>query len=373
MVALRKALEVSNAFALDEMLCAPLLMADLPTSSGANHPGEEPLPRPVTDNDVSQLQEWLQRSGLPKIGKDTVHQGVDLRAEERKFHPVRDYLDELTWDRTPRLDTWLASYLGADDSPYTKGVGRMFLLAMVARIYNPGCKCDYMLILEGEQGVGKSRACRTLAGEWFSDALPEIRQGKDASDHTRGKWRIEIAELSATSKADAEALKAFLTRDTERFRPAYGRKEIISKRQCIFIGTTNKEAYLRDETGARRFWPIKVGQIDIPSLSRDRDQLFAEAVKAYRGGERWWPDPAFEREHIQPQQDNRFEADAWEEAIKDYVVGRDRVTVTDVALGAFGLDKVKVGTHEQRRIASVLTRFGWKSGKDWQGRCYSRP
>jgi predicted P-loop ATPase len=301
------------------------------------------------------------------------HQAVDLRAQERAFHPVRGYLERLAWDQAPRLDRWLAYYLGAEQSTYVAAIGKMFLIGMVARILEPGCKCDYMLVLEGEQGAGKSMACAALAGEWFSDSLPDVARDQEVAQHVRGKWLIEVAELSATSRAEAEALKAFVTRPIERYRPSYGRKEVIEPRQCVFVGTTNKSTYLRDETGARRFWPVKVGRIDIEALRHDRDQLFAEAVQRYRAGERWWPDAAFESEHIRPAQDDRFEADPWEEAIATYATRLPRVRVVDVACDALFLEKAKVGTAEQRRISAVLIKLGWKSKRDEKGRWYVRP
>ena len=367
MLGLREAPEMQGALAYDGMLCAPILLGSLP----AVIPGEaEPIeaPRPVRDTDVSQVQEWLQHAGLAKIGKDTTHQAVDLRAQERAFHPVRDYLSALTWDGSPRLDRWLSTHLGAAPSSYTAGIGAMFLIALVARVFQPGCKADYLLVLEGPQGARKSTACAILGGPWFSDNLPDVTAGKDVSQHLTGKWLIEISELSAMSKAESATLKAFISRPVERYRPSYGRKEVIQPRQCVFIGTTNKAAYLRDETGGRRFWPVKVGRIDTDALTRDRDQLFAEAVSLYRSGARWWPDERFEREHIAPEQEARFEADAWEETIRAFLRSRARVLVGEVARDGLGIETPRIGTADQRRITAILDRLGWRRlPKEWTG------
>jgi predicted P-loop ATPase len=373
MIALRSDESLFGAVAFDEMQQDAVLIVSLPVAPNGKHAGRDPPPRPVRDEDVSQLQEWLQHQGLPRIGREIVHQAVDQRARECSFHPVRDWLDGLEWDGTERLSGWLQTYLGATGpQDYLAAIGRMFLIAMVARIYKPGCKVDYMLVLEGEQGIEKSRACQILAGTWFSDDLPDIH-AKDARQHLRGKWLIEIAELAAFTRAESEALKAFITRVCEKYRPAYGHEEVTEPRQSVFIGTTNRSTYIKDETGGRRFWPVAVSRIDIDALKRDRDQLFAEAVERYRQGEQWWPDPAFEREHIKPEQDERQEPDPWEEAIGEFIQTRDKVTVSEVAHLGLGLENSRIGKAEQNRIIRVLTDLGWGQGRrTGQGRWYTR-
>ena len=361
MIALRSDNRFAETFAYDEMLRAGILLRGAP--SLVNGMTEPFKPRPIQDNDVTALQEALQLSGLERISKDTTHQAVDFRAAERAFHPVRNYLNRVTWDRTERVGKWLSTYLGVATSDYASEIGRMFLLAMVARVFQPGCKADYMLILEGPQGARKSTACAILGGDWFSDNLPDIRTaGKDVAQHLNGKWLIEVAEMSALDKTEAAALKAFITRPIERYRASYGRKEVIEPRQCVFIGTTNKEAYLRDETGGRRFWPVKVGTIDTDALAHDRDQLFAEAVSLYRNKGKWWPDQAFEVEHIAPQQEARYEADAWEEAIASFVQPKARTTILEVARDGLKIETPKLGTADQRRITAILERLCWQRG-----------
>ena len=355
MAALRHDPSLVKAFAYDEMQRTTMLM---------QKEGRPIEARPVEDADVFRLQEFLQRAGLKNLGTETVHNAVEQRGRECRFHPVRDYLEILKWDGTPRVENWLVRYLGAPETPYIQAVGRMFLISMVARIFEPGCKADYMLVLEGPQAALKSTTCRTLGGAYFSDNLPDITVGKDASQHLRGKWLIEVSEMHAMGRAETTLLKAFITRQIEQYRPSYGRREVFEPRQCVFIGTTNKQAYLRDETGGRRFWPVSTSSIDIAALKRDRHQIFAEAVRMYRSGVLWWPDRAFEQQHITIEQEARFEQDAWEENIEKYLVcAAQKVTVGQVAREALAIENRHLGRAEQNRIAAILERLGWQRGR----------
>ena len=369
MLGLRNDPAISDMFAYDEMFCAEMLIKNI------GDPTNLATPIPLRDSDITALQEWFQWNGMPLIGQDTVRKAIDMRARERPFHPLRDHLNSLVWDGTPRCDGWLNVYLGTDFTEYTKAIGRMFLISAIARVFEPGCQADYMLVLEGEQGEAKSKICKLLAGNWFSDHLPELSTaGKDVSQHLRGKWIIEVAEMHAMTRIESNLLKAFLTRTDERYRRSYGHKEVVEPRQCVFIGTTNKVVYLRDETGNRRYWPVKTGMINLNEFKQNRDQLLAEAVQLYRRGERWWPDRMFEAKHVKPEQDERFEADVWEDPVIQYLdtLLTPKVTISQVAKNALGFAAdAHIGTADARRIAVILERAKWKraprqtSGRFW--------
>jgi predicted P-loop ATPase len=366
MLPLRRDKAIANLFAYDELYRGVMLMAPLPFA-----PKEEgDYPRPMTDIHVGFVQEYLQLAGLARLGKDTMHQAIDQRAAELVFHPVREYLEGIKWDGKKRVHNWLSYYLGAEHTPYTERVGVMFLVSMIARVYRrPSAKVDHILVLEGSQGKLKSTACAVLGGAWFSDQLPDIK-GKDASQHLRGKWLIEIPEMAALDKREANDLKAFITRDTERYRPPFGRKEVEERRQCVFVATTNELEYLRDPTGARRFWPVAIVEIDIEALKADRDQLLAEALKMFRDGVAWWPDREFEEKHAKPEQARRYEVDLWEQPISIWLSGqrhdakkenvRARVTVTQIATDCLRIELKHANTSDGRRIRAILYRLQWR-------------
>jgi predicted P-loop ATPase len=354
MVALRHDPVFHNAIGFDEFYQRAVLRRPLSVAASMREP------QPLIDKHLADIVEWMQQAGLRQISHDNVARAVDSYAREHPFHPVRDYLDGLAWDGERRCDHWLADICGVEPTPYHNAIGHMFLISMVARIYEPGCKADYMLVIEGDQGKLKSMLCATLAEPWFSDTLPDITlSGKDASLHLRGRWLLEIPELHAFNKADATQLKSFITRPSEHYRPPYGRMEVDEPRQCLFIGTTNKDAYLLDETGGRRFWSFRALKIGIERLENSRDQLMAEAVADYRRGCASWPEPEFEAEHIQPEQRLRYDSDAWAEPIGDFLTGQTVVTLMDVATRALGFSKDRLSTADQNRIKRVLTEVGW--------------
>lgn len=243
---------------------------------------------PWVDADDADLRYYLERLyGLS--GKDKIFDGLNVVAMANKFHPVRDYLDGCEWDGVPRLETLLVDYLGAADNSYTRAVTRKALVAAVARIYRPGCKFDYMLTLRGRQGLGKSALIAKLGGVWFSDSFTTM-QGKDAYEQVQGVWLMEIGELAGMRKAEAETIKLYISKQCDRFRPAYGRRLQEFPRQCIFIGTTNETQFLRDTTGNRRFWVVDTP--NEPTLDMWTDLtpevvrlIWAEAVVLYKKGE----------------------------------------------------------------------------------------
>jgi predicted P-loop ATPase len=324
--------------------------------------GQDAPDAPWTDHHESLTRVWFQHEDIRATIGD-VGRAVQAAARHNPFHPVRDYFDALVWDGTPRLDTWLQTYLHAEDSSYARAIGPRYLISAVARIYRPGCQVDHMLILEGPQGRLKSEALRTLAirDAWFADRLSHV-SSKDAALETTGVLLIEIAEMDALAKAASSASKQYLTRRNDKLRLPYGRHQVSLPRQCVFAGTINPPVggYLKDATGARRFWPVTChGVIDRDGLARDRNQLWAEAVARFRANAPWWLEtPALEA-LATAEQAARHIVDVWRAPVAEWTEGRRDVTITEVLSKALALAQADHTQRAVNRVAAILTNLGF--------------
>lgn len=243
----------------------------------------------VTDLDEIKIKNWLANEWKIEPPVNLIGEVISQICTSNAYHPVQQYLETLEWDGVPRIDTWMQTYLGATGNElYLQAVSRKFLCAAVARVYNPGIKFDHMPIFEGMQGIGKSTVGRILASDkWFYDSDLDLRD-KDSALNLQGQWVVEMGELANINRADVRQIKSFIVRQVDKVRPPYGKRMVESPRQCVFFGTTNDDSYLKDKTGNRRFWPVKVGDVDLVGLREDRDQLWAEALFAFDMGEPLW-------------------------------------------------------------------------------------
>lgn len=354
MIALRDCPEWDGVLGFDDFTRRTVALRPPPWAAGDN----AWVIRPWTDRDDILATEWLQHNEI-MVGVEATQRGVEAISAASSFHPVIDYLDGLIWDGRSRLDGWLSHYLGAETSPYLRSVGRCTMISAIARIKQPGCKVDTVPIIEGPQGIRKSTAIRTLGGPWFTDEISDFGS-KDAAMQADGAWFIEIAELDAMSKGETSKVKAFISRTTDRYRPPFGRRVIESKRPSVFWGTTNSDTYLKDDTGARRFWPIKAGRIDIDGLARDRDQLFAEAVVLYDKGEPWWIKGTAIEQDARVEQKERYVSDPWQEAITGYAERRGDVSLNEVLSEVFDLTVEDMNQHAQNRAAACLRQIDFE-------------
>jgi putative DNA primase/helicase len=313
---------------------------------------------PLRDNDLSKIAIWMDDVYSVRGAADNVHRAVNLVAEDHAFHGPRDWLSSLTWDRESRLDRLLVTYFRAEDTPLHRKFGAGWLIGACARVFEPGCQLDTMLMLIGGQGVGKSRACAALVPDraWFGDSTFDIAN-KDAFINLHGKWIYELAECESLKKASDDARKAFITSRVDRYRKPFGRLAEDHPRQVVFVATTNNVETLTDPTGARRFWTVLVGDPDVDALARDRDQLFAEALARYRAGEPWHLD----REHatLLVEAQRQFEVpEAWESVIAPWVERQDSpFTVEDAMRDGLGLPLERWTPTNRQRVGKALARL----------------
>jgi len=293
-------------------------------------PWGKPAGETWADRDDALCLDWLERQGVFLNSSKKAAEAVAVIAQENGFHPVKEFFRGLKWDGKPRLDSLFTHYAGAEDSPLNGAAGRIFLIGAVARIERPGCQHDTVPLLIGAQGVGKSQFCREICPQpdYFTDHVSELGS-KDSRVELAGKILIEFAELDRIKGRELGRVKAFLTARTDSFRPPYGRAVIDVPRSCIFIGTSNDEVALADETGNRRFLPIPVGKINIEALAKDKAQLWAEAFYRYSQGARWYLDTRALTDAAKIEQDRCYAPGQWDESIEAFLDNPQPRTVSD--------------------------------------------
>lgn len=329
-----------------------------------------------SDVDASKALVWLQMTyGLRLRSSSIADEAARMVAWDNKRHPVREWLDSLPpWAGHHHLENLLPHVFGAVKNEYTCHVGKALLVSAIARVMNPGCKVDEMVVLEGGQGLGKSTCIAELFGlDWYLETA-EAPSNKDFYVVMQGNWVVEIGEMQSFSKADITQVKMTITRRDDKYRAPYDRHASSHPRQCVFVGTTNADTYLSDPSGARRFLPVLCTKADVELVRRYRVQLWAEALALYRQGFRYWDYP---KEAAAAEQDARYVEDAWEEAIMRYVEGDapeafyppgaigkiNEVTVMGLLQRALQMDVARMGKQEQRRVADILRRMGWERAK----------
>lgn len=314
------------------------------------------------------------------VKSDLVMSCVEAVARRRQRHPVRDYLGGLTWDGVPRVASMFVDLYGVADNAYARQAARCFMVSAAARIlwvdpavHHNGAKVDFMLVIEGEQGKGKTASVGALFGaQWYAESM-ESPSGKDFYQALKGRWCVEIGEMDSFSRADVTKVKQAITSRFDTYRPSYGRVTRSFRRECVFVGTTNEQEYLRDATGGRRFLPVTITRVDVAAVVAARDQLWAEAVQLFRDGARWWELP----EAAVAEQEKRYDADAWEDVLSRWLAGtiddekayppRVRamlpaipwVTTSELLEWACRVDTGKQGRAEQMRVGKIMHRLGW--------------
>lgn len=317
------------------------------------------------DNDTTMLKFYLSTNQHYNITSEMAREAVEIEASLRRFHPIIEWWNTLYWDGIDRLDNLFHYYCGVVDSRFTREISKNFLIGMVARVDKPGCQQDHMVVLEGDQGIGKTNFCRVIGGKWFKAF--KAKNETDAIQIMQSAWLVEMADMAHIGIVGTDELKSFLTRTEDSVRLPYAHYDVVIPRQVSFIGTINPGAdgtYLNDETGNRRFWTLKCGKerIKIPELRNDRDQLFAEALHRYRNGESWWiQDESIELE-AQIEQDARLRVDPWYDVIADFLDEQnpESITTADVAQNALMLMKSAIGKRENARISNAMMKYGYK-------------
>lgn len=319
------------------------------------------------DEDGPMMKLWLEKTLGFYVPTTKITETLQAIAHLYEHHPVKYYLENLKWDEQARLDTWLEMYCGAPDNIYVRQVGAKSLISAVARIMTPGVQNDSILVLEGEQGIGKSSLCRILGGAWSAEIIIDPKNAKETVGDMQGAWIIEAAEMEFVKKADVQSMKAFMTRGTDKVRLPYDRFAKILPRNCVFIGTINPSAdnkYLHDATGNRRFWPIAIKDVNMELLKQDRDQLFAEAYYRFKQGERHYITDVRVKKIAQEETAKRTSGEAWQDIIENWInttsLKTNKIKMVDIAVDVLGLSAQLYNRHSQSRISQALKNLGYE-------------
>jgi predicted P-loop ATPase len=344
----------NGVLAFNELTMSPVKLKPAPWE-------ERPGTTPWTDHDDTKLAEWFEHHELFVKSSKLAGEAAQAVARENSFHPVRDYLNSLKWDGTARLNTWLPTYLGTLNNDYARAAGRCWLISGVARIYEPGCKVDYVLTLEGEQGTTKSMALNVLAGdEYFLDDFSDF-DNKDAKLKMHGAWIVEMAELSVR-RAESDKTKAFLTCRDDVFRAPYDRRPQHHPRGNIFAASTNNPTPFTDETGNRRFWPVRCGKIEVEKLRADRDQIWAETVERYRKKEKWWFETPELNELAADEQRDRYQRGQWDGRIEEFLYNStlNQLSIDDIRNEVIGKQLADWSQTDMNSVARCFKHNGWE-------------
>lgn len=313
----------------------------------------------LLDHHLTEVDIWLDRVYRLRASTSRIREAVLYCARANRVHPVQEYLLGLDWDHVPRIDTWLTTYFGVEDTPLARACGRKWLISAVLRAMEPGCKVDTVLVITGDQGLGKSTVLRKLAGTaWFSDTDIDLAS-KDRYQQLAGKWIYEVAELQSFRGRDATAIKAYLSSAIDNYRPAYGATNMDVPRSVVFAATSNDDEFLDDPTGSRRFWAVRATRAHHELIERDRDLLWAEATHAWAEGELHYL--TRDEERLLRASNAAFETqDPWHDLIGAFVTNRAAVILDEIAREVLHFEPREISKATQMRIAAVLKRLGWR-------------
>ena len=344
------------------------------------------------DNDANAVMKYLSTKLAFNANKNLIHDTALAVASENMFNPIIDYLESQTWDGIPRIHNWLTTYVRVNETEYSKAVGELLLRAAIRRVYDSGCKYDYMVVFEGDEGIGKSTFCEILGQNWYADLILNVHS-PDTVDCMRNKWIIEVSEMECTKRAEAKAMRSFLSRRTDTVRLAYARTSKDFPRHNIFIGTFNPEpasSYLKDETNNRRYLPIFVEGtefLDFKKFKKDVGQLWAEALVSHRENPKkplYLIDKNVYKQ-AKKETEQRRDVDSWTDLIVEWLENPDgggvpkmSVSATEIWTHALGGDKDKLGAFQFRRISNVMVNeLEWrkttKRVNNITKRTYERP